>query len=413
MRIFWLNTESTESPMTLLYSNNTPTRQLLFPPEIVKKIIDYLPRSSLPSISHVSQLWYATTMPILYKHIYIRTLPHWIALVKTVSNPQFQFGSHITSLVLKPSPKLISAQLTSYLNQTVVANDDQLQPSTRGYVRLERVNFNLTGLEGIDTPMSDQQQQQQQQAHENYLEMDDTEKEYEWLTLVTTDQMVSVLSQCPGLEYLYISGCENLQDDVLVQLANAKKKYPNHARPLKGIWISLLRDLTPVAIESLMRFEKTQFGTSNLRHLDLGYNMNMSQQSLEKLIVYWGRTLTHIRLDTIYEVSDQVVTAIATHCTKLKLLHVSRCWNITNSSMRLLSSSCKQLRYVSLAFLNQVDENGIRHLVQSLPDLQWLNITGCGINPLFKPLVLESFANYRRQHALKPIYMQDGSVNLI
>ncbi|GAA5802981.1 hypothetical protein EDC94DRAFT_18086 [Helicostylum pulchrum] len=409
MRIFWFNTESTETPMTLLYSNNPPTRQLLFPPEIVKKIIDYLPRSSLPCVSHVSQLWYATAMPILYKHIYIRTLPHWVSVVKTVSNPHFQFGSHITSLVLKPSPKLISAQLTSYLNQTVVANDDQLQPSTRGYVRLERVNYDLTGLEGIDTPMSDEQAQ----AHENYVEMDDTEKEYEWLTLVTTDQMVSVVSQCPRLEYLYISGCEKLQDDVLVRLANAKRKYSDHARPLQGIWISLLRDLTPFAIHSLLQFEKTQFGTSSLRHLDLGYNMNMSQQSLEKLIVYWGSTLTHIRLDTIYEVSDQVVTTIAAHCTKLRLLHVSRCWNITNSSMRVLSSSCKQLRYVSLAFLNQVDEIGIRHLVHSLPELEWLNITGCGINPLFKPLVLESFANYRRQHALKPIYMQDGNVNLI
>ncbi|GAA5810399.1 hypothetical protein MFLAVUS_003820 [Mucor flavus] len=410
MRIFWLNTESTESPMTLLYSNNPPTRQLLFPPEIVKKIIDYLPRSSLPSLSHVSQLWYATAMPLLYKHIYIRTLPHWIALVKTLSRPHFQFGSHITSLVLKPSPKLISAQLTSYLNQTVVSNDDQLQPSTRGYVRLERVNYDLTGLEGIDTPMSDEQQQQ---THENYLEIDDTEKEYEWLTLVTTDQMVSVVSQCPALEYLYISGCENVQDDVLIQLANTKRKYSDQARPLQGIWISLLRELTPMAIESLMQFEKTQFDTSRLRHLDLGYNLNMSQQSLEKLIGYWGSTLTHIRLDTVYEVSDQVVTAIATHCAKLRLLHVSRCWNVTNRSMRLLSTSCKELRYVSLAFLNQVDENGIRHLVHSLPELQWLNITGCGINPLFKPLVLESFATYRRQHALKPIHMQDGNVNLI
>lgn len=411
MRIFWFNTEASQDPLTLVYST-TPSRELSFPPEITKKIIDYLPRSSLPAIASVSKIWYATVMPILYKHIYIRTLPHWILFVRTIRHQQFQFAHHIASLVLKPSPKLISAQLTSYLNQAVVPNNDRLQPSTRGYVRLERVNYDLTGLEGIDTPMS--QETLKDNIHENYIEIDDTEKEYEWLTLVTTQQLVSVLEHCPAIEYLNLSGCENLEDDFLIQLAATKTAAdPIHAKPMKGIWLSLLRNLSPKGIESLLKFEKNHIGTSVLRHLDLAYNINMNEHALEKMIAYWGPTLTHIRLDTIYQVSDKTMQSIAHYCSHLKLLHVSRCWNITNTSMRLLASHCKHLQYISLAFLSQVNEEGLRALVQSLHQLQWLNIIGCGINPLFKPIILENFANYRRQHALIPIHLQDGNVNLI
>lgn len=411
MRIFWFNTDNNQNPLTLLHDTepSSPSRQLQFPPEIIKKIVDYLPRSDLPQVASVSQLWYATAMPILYRHLYVRTLPHWLLLVRTMSSDSFQFGHQVSSLVLKPSPKFISAQLTSYLNQKVVVNDDVLQPGTRGYVRLERVNFDLTGLEGIETPMADNVNE----AHENYVEMDDTKKEYEWLTFVTSHQVGSVLIHCPALEYLNLSGCESLNHDILVKLVAGKLADIHRSKPMKGIWLNLLRELTPDGITRLVRFEKEHYRTTQLNHLDLGYNISLDNSAIKEAVTYWGETLTHLRLDTIYEVNDATLGAIAEHCPRLRLLHVTRCWNVSNKSIKVLVKQCKQIKYLSLAFLNAVNEEGIRAAVQLLPELEWLNITGCGINQLFKHIILERYADYRRQHGLCPVYMQDGSVNLI
>ncbi|KAI7896311.1 uncharacterized protein EV154DRAFT_492988 [Mucor mucedo] len=409
MRIFWFNTDNQQDPLTLLHDTEptTPSRELQFPPEIIKKIVDYLPRSFLPQVAGVSQLWYATAMPILYRHLYVRTLPHWMLLVRTMTSENFKFGHCVSSLVLKPSPKLISAQLTSYLNQKVVVNDDALQPNTRGYVRLERVNFDLTGLEGIETPMNEEEE-----VHENYMEMDDTKKEYEWLIYVTTDQVGSVLCQCPALEYLNLSGCESLKDDIMTKLVAGKLADIHRSKPMKGIWLNLLRELTPKGIGRLCQFEQKQY-KSSLNHLDLGYNIGLSNIAVKEAIQCWGRTLTHLRLDTIYEVNNETIQFMAEHCPQLRLLHITRCWNVSNPSIKALAKHCKQLKYLSLAFLNAVNEEGIRAVVQLLPELEWLNITGCGINQLFKQMILESFADYRRRHRLCPVYIQDGSVNLI
>lgn len=411
MRIFWFNKNNIQDPLALIHDTEpaVPSRHLLFPPEIIKKIVDYLPRSNLTSVASVSQLWYATAMPILYRHLYVRTLPHWVFLVRTLSDKNFQFGHLVSSLVLKPSPKLISAQLTSYLNQKVVVNDDVLQPGTRGYVRLERVNFDLTGLEGINTPMP----LNQEGDHENYTEMDDTKKEYEWLTLVSTRQVGDVLIRCPALEYLNLSGCEKLDDDIFIKLVAGKLENISRSKPMKGIWLNLLRDLSVTGIKCLINFEKEHYKSMSLQHLDLGYNIGLSKQAIDETILCWGNTITHLRLDTIYGVTDVSVKSIAEHCPNIRLLHITRCWNVSNKSIKLLAIHCKQLKYISLAFLNQVNEEGIRALIQMLPKLEWLNITGCGINQLFKLMILGAYVDYRRQHGLHPVYMQDVSVNLI
>ncbi|CAO3655733.1 unnamed protein product [Mucor hiemalis] len=411
MRIFWYNTES-QDPLTLLHDTQSHSsfKGVKLSPRNCSKNCRLFTKSSLPSIAGVSQIWYATVMPMSYRHLYIRTYPHWLLLTRTMSDSSFAFKNCVSSLVLKPSPRLISAQLTSYLNQSVVANDDTLQPGTRGYVRVERVNYDLTGLETIDVAMDEENREQQ--GHENYREMDDTTKEYEWLTLVNTKQVVDVIRECPALEYLHLSGCENLTDGFLTELARCKASNLTVSKPMKGIWISLLRNLTSNDISSLVQFEEAHFEEKKLRHLDIGYNINITPKTMEHIARCWGPTLTHFRLDTLYELTNATIGFIAKHSPNLVLLHLTRCWNISTAGLRSLATYCKRLKYVSLAFLGQVNEDGVRLLVQ-VPSIIWLDISGCGINPLFKRPIMESFVNYRKQHSLPPIYFQDSTVNLI
>ncbi|GAN07518.1 hypothetical protein MAM1_0164d07016 [Mucor ambiguus] len=417
MRIFYYSTDKQDDPLTLLHDSNwtPPSRPLNFPPEIIQKIVNYLPRASLPSIASVNQIWYATVMPVLYRHLYVRTLPHWLLLVRTFNNPTFsaQFGPQVNSLVLKPSPRLISSQLTSSLNYDVIENDDRLQPSLRGYVRLERVNFELTGLEDVDKPMALDMEEGKQQENENYKEIDTTQKESEWLSTVTDDQAATVLKHCSQLEYLNMSGCENLTDAVLLTLASAKQTAQTARKAMVGLWMSLLRNATDAGINEMIRVERQCKLPKRLRHLDLGFQVTMADKDIQHITSYWGESLTHLRLNSIYQLTDDSAISIAHHCPHLILLHLVRCWPINNASLQLLATRCKKLKYVSVSFLSQTNEEGIKHLIQSLPELTWLDITGCNINSLFKPLILEGWANYRRQHHLTPVHIQDGSMNLL
>ncbi|KAI8375305.1 hypothetical protein EDC96DRAFT_496754 [Choanephora cucurbitarum] len=416
MRIFYFNKDNQSDPLTLLYNSgqraelHTPSRSLNFPPEIVQRILTFLPRTSLPNVACVNRLWNALAMPILYRHIYIRTLPHWLSLVNAFSQPGFsaQYGPYVNSVVLLPSPQLVSSQLTSALNHRVIENDDLLQPSLRGYVRLERVNFELTGLEMMEKPM---QEHEEDGHHENFAEIDTTQKEAEWLSMVTDDQMCQLLRDCSQLEYLHLSGCERLSDEIIITLARAKTL--PHSRPMRGLWLSLLRNLTPHGITEMMRVEKELGLPKRLKHLDLGFQVLLTDEAIESIVAYWGSSLTHIRLNSIYHLNNYAIYAISKYCPHLILLHLVRCWRMDNAALYRLAHQCKKLRYVSVSFLSQSNEEGIKHLIHSCPDLVWLDITGSGINSLFKTVILDSWANYRKQHHLPPVYIKDGTMNLL
>jgi hypothetical protein len=418
MRIFWFNTDKEQDPLTLLHDTEPPrpSHPLHFPPEILQKIIDFLPRSSLASVAGINRAWYAIAMPVLYRHLYIRTLPHWLLLVRSFHDPTFsaRWGPCIHSLVLKSSPRLISSQLTGYLNRRVIENDDELQPSLRGYVRLERVNYNLTGLENIDKPMLFEGEQGQEE-NENYTETNTTQKESEWLLRVFDEHIATVLQDALQLEYLNVSGCEELNDNVLVTIAAAKCKqhYSLQAKPMVGLWMSLLRSTTPIGISELIRVEKMLRLERKLKYLDLGFQNMMTDEVIKQIAEYWNTSLVSVRLNSIFGLSDLTVEHLARHCPNLRLLHLVRCWNITNAPLQLLAKNCKELTYVSVSFLRETSEAGIGHLIRQCPKLIWLDITRCGINSMFKQMILEGWKQDRIQKNLPPVYIQDGSINLV
>lgn len=411
MRIFWHSGKEGESLSLLYQTSSTPTRSLNFPAEIVKRIVDYLPRSSLPAAAGVSHLWYTVVMPVLYRHLYIRTFSHWMLLQRTFEDTEFakQFGPCVSSLVLKPSPRLISSQLTSALNVRAIENNDELQPSTRGYVRLERVNYDLTGLEHIETPWSVEKQEE----NENYRGIDTSSKEAEWLLSITDDQVCNVLNYCYNLEYLDLSGCERLGDKALFPIFYQKKAHKNK-RParLKGLWLNLLRKLT---IESLANFVYTDIsleGPNQLRHLDLEFVVDLKDMHLDLILSNLGSSLTHLRLNSAYSLTNATIETIVKHCPNLKLLYLTRCWRIDNRGLELLVH-CTKLQYLSAAFLSSTNETSLGQLVKNNRELVWIDITGCGINSVFKEMILESWKMYRIEHRLPPLFIQDGKLNLI
>ncbi|KAI9248998.1 hypothetical protein BY458DRAFT_525951 [Sporodiniella umbellata] len=399
MRIFWHSGKDSE-PLELLQQTG-PSKNLLFPTEIIRKIVEYLPRSCLPSIAGINHTWYALAMPALYRHIYIRTYQHWMLLQRSFENKDFAkiFGSYVTSIVLKPSPKLVSSRLANAISVKAIENDDKLQPNTRGYVRLERIDYNLTGLEEIEKATTESQ-------------VDTSKKEAEWLSFVTDNQVNCILDFCCNIEYLYLSGCENLSDYALVPVYKQKLQQGNQkTTKLKGLWLNLARNITATTLINLANVDRMS-GKSELRYLDLEFVISLTDGDIERILSHFGPSLIHLQFNSAYELTNASATSISKYCPKLKLLYLTRCWRINNEGLANLSKNCKQLSDLSVSFLGSVNEEGLGAFVRS-GALTRLNITGCGISALFKHLIIASWTAYRVDNRLLPLSILDESLNLI
>ncbi|KAG2220905.1 hypothetical protein INT45_013034 [Circinella minor] len=390
MQVFWLpekepvhNDNINNNNNAINNSSSRSNRKLpSLPQELISAVLDHTPRSNLLQLALVSKQWHAEANPRLYRHLYITTPYHWDCLVRTMDNPEFTMGQYVESLVLRPSPKL--APSSRYSD---VVSKQHGAPS--GYVRIEPINFDLTGLEHMN---------------ENYPELETTQKEAEWLQRVTPKDMAIVLNQCNNsLAYLDIGGCELLGDQVLEYCSNTITS----TEYLKAIWVPLVRGLTPTGLSHLAT--KTN---PHLRHVDLSFCLKITDDALISAIECWPG-LTHLRLNSLYHITDASIAAIAQSCPRLQLLYLVRCWQVTNDGLAVIAQKCPDLVYVSVAFLSRTTEEGVGQLIKQLPKLKWIDITGCGINSLFKQMIIGSWTKARLERGWDNIHFNDSSVALL
>lgn len=325
------------------------------PPELVTLILDYVPRSSLPVLARVNRTWYAQANARLYEHVYIATAYHWRVFLANLRPNNAQY---ITSLVLRPCPPLMPSRL---------------DPS--GYIRVEAVNTDQTGLE-VRLPDN------------GTFELDTSRKEAEWLAHAVVDLKV-VLWMMPKLVYIDLTGCE--------QVAELPIPHPEH---LRGVWVPLLRQLH----DFLPTLKKAKY----LRHLDLSF----CSHSIPSEFDAWPN-LTHLRLNSLYDITDAHIASIAKYCPQLELLHLARCWQVTNNGLRLLPPSCPNLKHVSVAYLSRANEEGIGRLALRLKHLHYLDITGCGINQLFKQAIMDVWKSERAAKQWDPVEYHDAAIFLL
>ncbi|KAI8368223.1 uncharacterized protein BYT42DRAFT_585807 [Radiomyces spectabilis] len=394
MQFFFLSDSTATSLLGNASSPTTATAKraaVNLPAEIIDAIANHVPRSSLPTLARINKAWYSVVMPRLYQHIHICTRFHWNRLLETFRQPQKaqRWGPCVQSIVLRKSPPLVPAKITSMISVRSLPIDDNGE-TAQGYVRIQRINYDTSGLEN----------------EENYDEIDTTEKEVEWLTSVTNDEMATVLQPCSQLAYLDLSACEQLGDPVVQTLSM-------HQQRLKILRLCLFREMTPEGLYSLIAAETKLTEPSQLRQLDLSFCRHLDDNAIIAAVKCWGCSLTHLRLNSLYDITDRAMAAIARYCPNLRLLHVVRCWQVSNDSLHLLSRSCPDLIYLSLAFLNRANEVSIGQFIRHCKHLKWLDVTGCGINSLFKSLILESWKREREALGYERIHFEDTAIHLL
>ncbi|CAO3651480.1 unnamed protein product [Cunninghamella blakesleeana] len=398
-----------------IYHRTILSKSLIFPTEILHTIISLVPRSSLPQLALVNKHWNAVTCPVLYQHIYIRTTYHWESFIYAINILNTPWVEFITSIVLKSSPTLLPKSVGIHRHRYLTDIDIERQ----GYVRLTKIDFDHTGLEwlsfnnkseGIDIDIDVDEEM------ENQKELDTTLKEAEWLTKVKDIDMANVIQKCYQLKYLKLSGCTNIGSQTMYSLALLTQHPKRQQTQFIGLWLDLVRHIT---IDSWMTFiqkekeKKENHSSLSLTHLDLSFCGFVTDSCLTNSLPLWHTSLTHLRLNSLYEITDESVQTIALYCPQLTLLYLVRCWKITNQYLSLLSLQCPKLKYLSLAFLNQVNERGIHPFVSNNAQLISLDISGTGINPMFKPIILKNWDEERQSKQWRKIQFQEDPVLLI
>ncbi|KAI7862767.1 hypothetical protein BDF14DRAFT_1885763 [Spinellus fusiger] len=379
-----------------IYSHDNQSQNQSLPPEVVQLIIKWLPRSDLPMLAGISKNWYKAAMPLLYQHVVIYTRYHWSVFLNTLHSNNAQWTIHTRTLVLRKSPILRPAG-NMYIKTTYpVEPYDRMSGQLRGYVRLERIPTASTGLETIETPAYGTKMEK-----ENYPEVDVVDKESEWLTLVTDQDMASVIELCPYLQSLDISGCELVGPKTFSALQKNQK-------PLVGLWVGLVRSLSNEELVGCFESRKEA-----LRHLDISFCYRLTIPIIEYVISTWGANLTHLRLNSLYAINGDTVKVIAKSCPHLRLLHLTRCWQIDSNAIRLLGEYTKQLSYLSVAFLNRADAPAILFIASKLYHLRWMDITSCGIPNSFKKTFIDMCLERRRQLGWVDINFYDSDVDLL
>ena len=86
--------------------------------------------------------------------------------------------------------------------------------------------------------------------------------------------MAAAIKRCPHLQYLNVSGCDKLGDRTMQALVTTLRL------PLLGLWLGLVRNLSPQSMAALVEAEKCKPHPTQLKYLDLSFCRNLGDISI-------------------------------------------------------------------------------------------------------------------------------------
>jgi F-box/leucine-rich repeat protein 2/20 len=113
--------------------------------------------------------------------------------------------------------------------------------------------------------------------------------------------------------------------------------------------------------------------TSQLELLDVGCT-DVSNIGLRYVVKHWPQLQELYVADL--PLTDRFVTALATHCTLLRILTIGTNHSITDTSLLALSATCKQLEELCVPFCGGITDDGIAALAKGCHRLRKLIIGG-------------------------------------
>ncbi|CAG8684195.1 17226_t:CDS:2 [Gigaspora margarita] len=209
-----------------------------------------------------------------------------------------------------------------------------------------------------------------------------------WDNQIITDKgLYQIAQSCNKLEYLNISYCNGITDKLLIKIAkscyNLREFYFSEAYWITDKSISrILNSYTNLlSLDISSSHGKIKDASIlvqmyfKLEYLNFACVMAFWDDSLIVATIRSSPNLKHFNISS-NDIGDEVVEAIASTCHELEYLDLRECGFITELSVCNVIRSCPKLQYLELGFCN-ISDTTIKEISYSCLNLKYLNLEGC------------------------------------
>ncbi|OSC98957.1 RNI-like protein [Trametes coccinea BRFM310] len=202
------------------------------------------------------------------------------------------------------------------------------------------------------------------------------------------------------LRMLDLTACGQITDDAIEGIVSAAPK-------IRNLVLAKCTQLTDNAVESICKLGK------GLHYLHLGHAVSITDRSINSLVRSCTR-LRYIDLANCQQLTDMSVFELST-LPKLRRIGLVRVSNLTDQAIQALGERHATLERIHLSYCDQISVMAIHFLLQKLPKLTHLSLTGI---PAFRRAELQQFCRSppsefnSQQRAAFCVYSGHGVVEL-
>ncbi|CAL1701042.1 unnamed protein product [Somion occarium] len=194
-------------------------------------------------------------------------------------------------------------------------------------------------------------------------------------TPLNTDKLppLRVTKPFEHLRMLDLTGCSNITDETIEGIISVAPK-------IRNLVLAKCNQLTDVAVESICSLGK------HLHYLHLGHAGGITDRSI-RLLARACTRLRYIDLANCLQLTDMSVFELA-GLQKLRRIGLVRVNNLTDQAIYSLAERHATLERIHLSYCDQITVMAIHFLLQKLPKLTHLSLTGI---PAFRRPELQQF----------------------
>ncbi|GAA0149360.1 ATP synthase [Lithospermum erythrorhizon] len=209
-----------------------------------------------------------------------------------------------------------------------------------------------------------------------------------------TDALLRALSEnCSNLEELGLGGCNSITDSGLAVLVKGCRKIRhldvNKCSNIGDVGISNISKACASSLQTLKILDCYKVGDEsilslarnckNLETLIIGGCRNVSDESIMAIAAACSQSLKNLRMDWCLNLSDLSVDRILSLCTKLEILDIGCCEEVTDAAFQGLGNEYLKLNLRILRISNcpKITTDGIRKLLKSCDVLEYLDVRSC------------------------------------
>jgi len=195
---------------------------------------------------------------------------------------------------------------------------------------------------------------------------------------ITSFAIEKCLRKLKGLEYLNLSGRNDLDDNIFKMLPKTLKSIVlpgKNALKITGKALKFLKKLPNLRFlylnESSFPIVDNSLFIPSLIHLDLSFNENITDSVFRMMPK--NTNIKSLNLHGCTKLTDFSLLAISSKCKKLERFYISDC-NITDNGVEAIIK-CEKLKCLTLSKCNKISDSVFSKV--DLNHLQKLNLIGC------------------------------------